>query len=197
MIRVPEVKSIPRFSPRPPIASAPISRITPDIEKKYREAPMKSNVQPRFLPPAPSADGREITRELPIVIRIAWVAITAVNSDTNVPMPEREREALDLGGREHEQDERGHDRDHVGVDDRRQALAVAGGDPLADRAPGADLLLDALEDHDVRVGGDADRQDQAGDPGQRQRDRDQLDQRVEVDARRRAAPAVAITPSTR
>ena len=34
VIRVPEVKSIPRFSPRPPIASAPISRITPDIEKK-------------------------------------------------------------------------------------------------------------------------------------------------------------------
>ena len=26
-------------------------------------------------------------RELPIVIRIAWVAITAVNSDTNVPIP--------------------------------------------------------------------------------------------------------------
>ena len=35
VIRVPEVKSIPRFSPRPPIASAPISRITPDSEKKY------------------------------------------------------------------------------------------------------------------------------------------------------------------
>jgi hypothetical protein len=45
LIRVPEVKSIPRFSPLPPIASAPISRIVPDIEKKYFEAPMKSNVQ--------------------------------------------------------------------------------------------------------------------------------------------------------
>src|SRR5262249_9783299 len=87
VIRVPEVKSIPRFSPRPPIASAPISRITPDSEKNHFDAPMKSNVQDRFFGPAPSADGREIIRELPIVIRIAWVAMTAVNSDTNVPMP--------------------------------------------------------------------------------------------------------------
>ena len=87
MIRVPEVKSIPRFRPLPPIASAPTSRITPDIEKKYLEAPMKSNFQVRFSPPAPSIDGREIIRELPIVERIACVAITAVNSETNVPTP--------------------------------------------------------------------------------------------------------------
>ena len=39
------------------------------------------------MPPAPRAEGREITREEPIVVRIAWVAITAVNSDTKVPMP--------------------------------------------------------------------------------------------------------------
>src|SRR5262249_1147024 len=43
LTRVPEVKSIPRCRPRPPIASAPISRITPDMEKKYLDAPMKSN----------------------------------------------------------------------------------------------------------------------------------------------------------
>ena len=100
---------------------------------------------------------------------------------------EREGEALDVGGREHEQDERGHDRDHVRVDDRRQALAVAGRDPLADRPAGAYLLLDAFEDDDVGVRGDADRQDQAGDARERQRDRDQLDQRVEVEPRRRPA----------
>src|SRR5579859_5604603 len=45
VIRVPEVKSIPRLSPRPPTASAPTSRITPDIVKKYLEAPMKSKRQ--------------------------------------------------------------------------------------------------------------------------------------------------------
>ena len=50
---------MPRFRPRPPIASAPISRITPDIEKKYLEAPMKSKRHVRFSPPAPSADGLE------------------------------------------------------------------------------------------------------------------------------------------
>src|SRR5450755_2164348 len=87
VIRVPEVKSIPRFRPRPPTASAPISRITPDIEKKYLDAPMKSNPQVRFLPPAPSAEGREMVRESPIVIRIAWVASTAVNRDTITPIP--------------------------------------------------------------------------------------------------------------
>src|SRR3984885_2953680 len=41
-IRAPEVKSMPRFSPRPPMARAPMSRMTPDREKKYFEAPMKS-----------------------------------------------------------------------------------------------------------------------------------------------------------
>ncbi len=30
----PEVKSIPSFNPRPPTASAPTSRMTPDIVKK-------------------------------------------------------------------------------------------------------------------------------------------------------------------
>ena len=45
----------------------------------------------------------------------------------------------------------------------------------------ADLLLDPLEDDDVRVRRDADREDQAGDPRQRQRDRDQLDQGEEED----------------
>ena len=39
------------------------------------------------MPPAPSADGLWITREFPIVMRIACVASTAVNSETIVPMP--------------------------------------------------------------------------------------------------------------
>ena len=69
------------------MASAPMSRITPDREKKYFDAPMKSNVHTCFLPPAPSADGRAIMRESPIVMRIAWVARTAVNSETITPMP--------------------------------------------------------------------------------------------------------------
>ena len=43
----------------------------------------------------------------------------------------------------------------------------------------ADLLLDPLEDDDVRVGRDADREDQSRDAREGQRDRDQLDQRQE------------------
>jgi hypothetical protein len=38
--RVPDSKSMPKFRPLPPMASAPMSRITPDIEKNHFEAPM-------------------------------------------------------------------------------------------------------------------------------------------------------------
>ena len=53
---------------------------------------------------------------------------TAVNSETIVPMPSVKREALDAGGGEPEEDERRDQGDHVRVDDRRDALAVALGD---------------------------------------------------------------------
>ena len=93
---------------------------------------------------------------------------------------EGEGEALDARGGDDEEDERDQERDDVRVDDRRQALAVAGGDGRGDRSAGPHLLFDAFEHDDVRVGRDAERQDQARDARQRQRDRDQLDQRVEV-----------------
>ena len=44
LMRVPDSKSMPKFRPLPPIASAPTSRIIPDIEKNHFEAPMKSKV---------------------------------------------------------------------------------------------------------------------------------------------------------
>ena len=86
-MRVPDLKSIPKFSPLPPIASAPTSRIVPDSEKNHFEAPMKSNVHPRRLRPAPRAEGRATRRDLPIAPSAACVASTAVNSDTSVPIP--------------------------------------------------------------------------------------------------------------
>ena len=95
--------------------------------------------------------------------------------------PEREREALDARRGEREQDERHADRHDVGVDDRAQGLRVAVGDGGRDRPPGARLLLYSLEDDDVRVGRDAQREDQARDARQRERDRDQLDQREQED----------------
>ncbi len=95
---------------------------------------------------------------------------------------EREGEALDFRGGEREQDERGHEGDDVRVDDRRKTAFVSRRDAGDDRSSPSDLLLDALEDHDVGVGRDSDREDQAGDARQRHRDRDQLDQREEIDA---------------
>ena len=157
--------------------SAPISRITPDIEKNHFDLPMKSNVHGRPSPCAPSAK-REFRSACPAE-RAHQRGREEHGGEHRRERAdaEREREALDAGGREHEEDERDADDHHVRVDDRAQRLRVAGGDGRRDRAPGAHLFLDAFEDDDVRVGRDAQREDQARDARQRQRDRDQLDQR--------------------
>ena len=90
---------------------------------------------------------------------------TAVNSETIVPTPEGEGEALHVRGRQDEEDERRDQCDHVRVDDRRDAPAIAGGDRAQHRFAGPRLLLDPLEDDDVGVGRHPDSQDQARDPG--------------------------------
>ena len=131
--------------------------------------------------PAPSADGRASSFERADRAEDRLRGEDRREQRDDRADAEREREALDARGREHEQDERDHDRHDVRVDDRREALLVARGDARRHRSAGADLLLDAFEDDDVRVGRDADRQDQARDARQRQRDRDELDQREEVD----------------
>ena len=88
-MRVPDSKSMPKFSPRPAIAIAPITRITPENEKNQRELPMKSKRQPSRSPvvATPSALFRRSSRVRASVPRIAEVASTAVNSDTSVPIP--------------------------------------------------------------------------------------------------------------
>ncbi len=100
---------------------------------------------------------------------------------------EREGEALDAGGRDHEEHERDQERDHVAVDDRAQALAVALLDRALDGSARLELVLEAFEDDDVGVGGDRDREDQAGDARQRHHDRDDLDDREEEDRVREQA----------
>ena len=92
---------------------------------------------------------------------------------------EHQREALHLRGRDGEEDERRDRRDDVRVEDRAEALRVAGRDRGAHGLPGAHLFLDAFEDDDVRVGRDADRQDQAGEARQGQRDAEEQDRGVE------------------
>ena len=94
---------------------------------------------------------------------------------------EREGEALDAGGGEQEEDRRGRQRDDVGVDDRGDALLVAGEDRGARRLAAARLLPHPFEDDHVGVGCDADREDDSCDAGQGQRDRHQHRDRVEQD----------------
>ena len=86
-MRVPDSKSMPKLIPLPAIASAPISRIMPDIEKNHFDAPMKSKVILCFSCPAPSAERLLRICEPRRLRMIAWVASTAVNSDSIVPMP--------------------------------------------------------------------------------------------------------------
>ena len=98
------------------------------------------------------------------------------------PEQEHEREPLDAAGRDREEDGRGDHRHHVRVDDRGEALAVPGRDRRAHGLAGAHLFLDALEDDDVRVGRDADREDDAGDARQGHRHVESEDGAVEEDA---------------
>ena len=94
VIRVPDSKSMPKLMPLPAIASAPTSRITPDIEKNHFDAPMKSNVIARLAWPAPSALRLLMTRVPRRLRMIAWVASTAVNSDSIVPIPSTKAKPL-------------------------------------------------------------------------------------------------------
>ncbi|GBD46583.1 hypothetical protein HRbin41_01411 [bacterium HR41] len=84
-MRVPASKSIPKLMPSVEIAIAPAAMITPDIEKKSFERPMKSNRQATWRRPIPSADGRASSRERASVPSTAEVASTAVNSEVSVP----------------------------------------------------------------------------------------------------------------
>ena len=69
------------------MASAPMSRITPDIEKNHFDAPMKSKrLRSRCLV-TPSAAGLWMSFERPMAPSTAWVSSTAVKNETRVPTP--------------------------------------------------------------------------------------------------------------
>ena len=183
VIRVPDSKSMPKFRPLPPIASAPISRITPDSEKNHFDAPMKSKRPARACcSPAPSALGCVISRELPHRAEDRLRRQHGGEQRDERADAEREGEALDAGGREHEQDERDHERDDVRVDDRREALLVARW-----RCPRRSICpprISSLTRSKMTMFASAATpivRIRPAMPGQRQRDRDQLDQREEVD----------------
>ena len=70
-------------------------------------------------------------------------------------------------GAELEQERRRDERRDVGVENRQEHAIEPGGERLPGALVGGQLLADALEDQDVRVDADADRQDEAGDARQR------------------------------
>ena len=92
-----------------------------------------------FCALAPMNDGLSNQRKLESIPSIARVAATAVNIESNVPISSMSAKPFTLGDRDREEDERGDHRHDVRVDDRPEALAVAGRDRgahrLAERAP--------------------------------------------------------------
>ena len=66
---------------------APISRITPEIEKNQRLAPEKSKCQRTRSSPAPRNAGERRIRVRPSAPSTARVKTTAVNSETIMPTP--------------------------------------------------------------------------------------------------------------
>ena len=99
-MRVPDLKSMPKLRPLPPIASAPISRITPDIEKNHFDAPMKSK-RPA-LPRSRRAERRRVRDELRAAHRAEHRLRRQHGREQRDERAdaEREGEALDAGGRE-------------------------------------------------------------------------------------------------
>ena len=99
---------------------------------------------------------------------------------------ERQREALDDADAEavaeHEQDRASNQRRGVRVADGRPSLGEARLDGGAQRLAAAQLFFQAREDQHVRVDRQADRENEAGDACQCQRDRDEP---VEREADRR------------
>ena len=167
---------MPKLSCLVASASAPTSRITPGDREEPAAGAHEVEVPAHAL-----AAGAERARRAEQA-RAAHRAEQRLGEDDRGQQrddradAEGEGEALDPGGREDEEDEGGQQGDDVGVDDRRDPAFVASGDRARHRATSPHLLLYSLEDDDVGVGGDADRQHQARDPRQRQGDRDQFDQ---------------------
>ena len=113
--------------------------------------------------------------------RIACVASTAVNSDTMTPRPRVNAKPLTPAVARMKRMNATRNVTMFASMIAVRPFCSPRRWPAETDLPGAHLLLDALEDDDVRVRRDAEREDQARDARQRQRDRDELDERVEVE----------------
>src|SRR5512140_3679295 len=77
---------------------------------------------------------------------------------------------------EDEQDDAGDEGGDIGIADGVPGPGPAQVNGLAEGAAGADLFLQPFEDEDVRIHGHADAQDEAGNTGQGEHYRDELEQ---------------------
>ena len=180
-ICVPPLKSIPRLSPRTPSARTETTITAAEMPNQSLRRPMKSILSHGRMPPpeVPITRGLSRSFEPASSERNARVASTAVSIEIAVPIRSISANPRTRRGGDREQHERGDRGDDVGVDDRREALRVAGLDRGPDAAPGARLFLDAFEDDDVRVGGHPQRQHEAGEAREGQRHVEDEDRGVE------------------
>src|SRR3990170_2082030 len=186
-MEVPLARSIPRFA-RPvkiwKMANRPNNTITPEKANAYFLSPMKSMlvflmisnivvVVPCAPFPRPAAgwsDAQGLHRPLCVeVVEHDFGADERREEVDGHPHREGDGEPLDRAGPELEQDHRGDQGGHVGVDDGPEGLLVACVDRGPDRLFRPQLIADPLEDEDVGVDRHPDGEDDPRDPGERER----------------------------
>ena len=180
-IWVPPLKSMPRLSPRTPSARTETTITAAEIPNHSRRRLMKSILSHGLDAAARGADHARVVEELRAGEQREERARREhgrEHRDRGTDQ-EHEGESAHRRGGDREQHERGDRGDDVGVDDRREALRVAGLDRGPDAPPGARLFLDAFEDDDVRVGGHPQRQHEAGEAREGQRHVEDEDRGVE------------------
>src|SRR5450759_1001560 len=193
-IWVPPAKSMPNRTPLTAIARKP-TRI------RAQEAPMAHHFQRRksilvWRKSSITASDRKGVDVLPPAVLEIEDRVRHEDGGEDRDQEtddERNGEPLDRSRSELEEEDRRDDDGDVRVDDRREGLGETVLDRRLRRAPGAQLLADALEDEDVRVHRHADRQDEARDSRQRQRrvenrHRRQQQDRVQDELQHRVPP---------
>src|SRR5215203_2731100 len=195
---VPPVKSMANWSPwRPPVSGPSRMKITPGIvsssenAKNQRRLPMMSNTRAGLSPDRAARRAREelVLRDA-VEARLAGPRLLHDDAHDRPGDGHRgehrdedtddqdEAEAADRRRAEQEQDQGGDEARHVRVEDRVPGAVEAGLDRGGQALADPQLLLHALEDQDVGIDRHADREHEARDAGEGERDRDEPEQGV-------------------
>src|SRR5215216_991624 len=178
----PPSKSMPKFRLPRAIAVTPARRSTPDMANHSFQPPTKSTFENtalahlrRLLCDAPLRDAHQLCREVEAAPRDHAEERPGDHDGRehaqNHAYAEQDREPPHRAAGEREEDKGGYHGGDVAVQDSPEALLVSGPDGGTRRLAAPDLLLDPLEDHDVRVRGDAYREHDPRDAGERHGDR--------------------------